>query len=312
MNAGGKGASMTGDARGTAVLMPGEHGVAAWGIEMRYHVAGRGPVCLIHPGGPGAGWEYMKMPKVEKFMTLVYLEPAGTGSSGRLDEPRGYNLDLYARLLEALIEHLEVRKVHLLGHSHGGFVAQRYALRRPERLSGLILYDTSPTTKEDFWAEVEENLGRFAERNSGEPWLEDVMSALEEETSVATSESATDEQLTRIFRRQLPVYVADYAGRKDEFAQLTDSLRLYSGPGRGEEPAPLDTRDELGSIAVPTLILVGGHDPICSPRWARVLHEGIAGSELAVFGRSGHFPHLEEPEAFAGKIREWLERIAHS
>ena len=46
-------------------------------------------------------------------------------------------------------------------------------------------------------------------------------------------------------------------------------------------------------------------------RWARVLHEGIAGSELTVFGRSGHFPHLEEPESFSGAIREWLGRSAY-
>ena len=252
------------------------------------------------------------MPEVEQHLTLVYIEPIGTGSSGRLADPRGYTLDRYARYVGGLIEHFELGTIRLLGHSHGGFVAQRYALQHPERLSGLILYETSPTTTEDLLADVNENLGRFAERHAGEPWLADVMSALEEEMSVASDESASDEQLTQIFRRQLPVYFADYSGRDREFAPLAARLRLFSGPGRGEEPAPFDMRDKLGSITVPTLIIVGEHDPICSPRWARILHEGITGSELAVLKRSGHFPHLEEPEAFAGTISEWLERVPQS
>ncbi len=293
----------------TAALAPGEHGITIDGIEVRYHVAGQGPVCLVHPGGPGVGWEYMKMPKVGECLTLVYIEPIGTGCSGRLAEPRGYVLDRYARYVDGLIEHFGLGKVCLLGHSHGGFVAQRYALQHPERLSGLILYETSPTTTEDFWADVNENLGRFAERHAEEPWLADVMSALEEEMSVASDEHASDEQLTQIFRRQLPVHFANYSGREREFAPLAARLRLYSGPGRGEESVPFDMRDKLESITVPTLVLVGEHDPICSLRWARVLHEGIAGSELAVFERSGHFPHFEEPEAFSTAIREWLERI---
>jgi pimeloyl-ACP methyl ester carboxylesterase len=34
-------------------------------------------------------------------------------------------------------------RVHVLGHSHGGFVAQQYALDHPDRIAGLVLYDTS-------------------------------------------------------------------------------------------------------------------------------------------------------------------------
>ena len=307
-----KDVSITGEMTETGALTPGEHSATTCGIEVRYHVAGRGPTCFVHPGGPGVGWEYMKMPQVEEHLTLVYIEPIGTGSSGRLADPRGYILDRYARHVDGLIEHLELGKVCLLGHSHGGFVAQRYALQHPERLSGLILYETSPTTTEDFWADVDENLGRFAERHAEEPWLADVMSALEEEMSVASDENATDERLTEIFRRQLPVYFADYSSRERELVPLAATLRLFSGPGHGEEPAPFDMRGKLESITVPTLIIVGGHDPICSLRWARILHEGISGSELAVFERSGHFPHFEEPEAFAGAIREWLERVPQS
>lgn len=291
----------------TEALAPGEHSVTIDEVEQRYHVAGRGPVCLAHSGGPGVGWEYLRMPEVERYMTLVYIEPIGTGNSGRLVDPRGYTLDRYARYVDGLIEHLGLEKAYLLGHSHGGFVAQRYALQRPERLAGLVLYDTSPTTTQDFYADIGENLNRFAERHADEPWLADTMAAWQE-VFVATADSnVSDEQLTSILHRMFPIYLADYVGREHEFAPLAAKFRLFAGPGHGEEPAPFDVRGELSSIEIPTLIVVGRHDAICSLRWARLLQEGISGSELAVFERSGHFAHFEEAEFFSQVVRRWLE-----
>ena len=43
-------------------------------------------------------------------------------------------------------------------------------------------------------------------------------------------------------------------------------------------------------------------DFICGEKWARQLHDGIPGSQLVVFGESGHFAHLEEPEAFFAAV----------
>lgn len=289
-------------------LAPGEHTASIDGLEQRYHVAGGGPVCLAHSGGPGVGWEYLRMPEIERRLTMVYIEPIGTGDSGRLADARGYTLDRYARHVDGLIEHLGLEKAYLLGHSHGGFVAQRYALQHPGRLAGLLLYDTSPTTTEDFYDDIGENLGRFAERHADEPWLADTMAAWQE---VFAASNLSDEHLTSILRRMLPVYFADYAGREHEFAPIVAQMRAFAEPGRVEEPAPFDARSERASIMVPTLIIVGRHDAICSPRWSRLLQEAIPGSELAVFERSGHFAHLEEPEAFSRVIRGWLETIAH-
>jgi len=287
-------------------MTPGTNVVMIDGLEQRYHVAGRGPVCLVHSGGPGVGWEYLRMPAVERHLTLVYVEPIGTGDSGRLADPRGYTLDRYARHVDGLIDHLGVDRAHLLGHSYGGFVALWYALRHPERLAGLILYDTSPTTTDDFVADIEENFARLPERHAGAPWLPDAMAAWGMEPAASADPSTTDEEITRILRRGLRVYFADYSGREREFAPVLDDLRVFMAPSRGEEPAPYDVRDQLPSITVPTLVLVGRHDPICSVRWATALHDGIPGSALTIFEHSGHLAHIEEPDAFAEAIREWV------
>jgi proline iminopeptidase len=53
---------------------------------------------------------------------------------------------------------------------------------------------------------------------------------------------------------------------------------------------------------VPVLVIVGAYDFICGEKFARQLHDGIAGSELVVLADSGHFGHLEEPERFFGSV----------
>ncbi len=64
----------------------------------------------------------------------------------------------------------------------------------------------------------------------------------------------------------------------------------------------------LGEISGPTLILVGQDDFICPPSPAKIMHERIPNSELVVFERSGHFPYLEEPDAFLDAVCGWLRR----
>ncbi|MGW1886623.1 alpha/beta fold hydrolase [Streptomyces sp. NPDC001970] len=90
-------------------------------IEHRYHVAGTGPVCIAHSGGPGTSWEYLRMPLLERSLTMVYAEPVGTGASGLLADPREYTLATYTHFLHAVIEPLALPDTVLLGHSHGGF-----------------------------------------------------------------------------------------------------------------------------------------------------------------------------------------------
>src|SRR5262245_29458875 len=57
-------------------LATGEHRFTSDGVELAYHVAGAGPPCIVHPGGPGMEWSYLRMPELERRLTLVYLEPA--------------------------------------------------------------------------------------------------------------------------------------------------------------------------------------------------------------------------------------------
>jgi len=284
------------DAIGADPLRPGPHTLDVNGIAQRYHVHGSGPVCLVHPGGPGVFWECLRMPAVEQHLTMVYVEALGTGESGCLGtHPHGYTRSLYAEALDRLIDHLGLAKVYVLGHSHGGFVAQRYALDHPGRLAGLILYESAPVTGEEHGAEAMRQVGEFARRNAGNPELPGVLKALQSVPAISD-----DDELTAALRGLLPAYFADYWRREQEFASFRAGVAVSYISSLDADLAPdiIDDRELLPSIAIPTLVIVGRHDVICGVRWAHDLNKLIAGSQLLILENSGHLGHVEEPDQF--------------
>lgn len=272
----------------------GSHSASINGIEQSYHVFGQGPICVALSGGPGIDWAYLRMPELERHLTMIYVEPIGTGASGRLAEhPNGYSVARYSEQVEALLSTLDLDKVLLLGHSHGGFVAQNLALRDPARLAGLLLYASSPVTGAPFMEYASHNIGEFVASHVGTRDIEKVAAAWQ-----AIPAMRSDDDYTAVMRDLLPAYLGDE--RRDE---LVDRLRpvlratLVSGDAQ-----PFDVRPQLSTLDLPTLILVGKHDFICGPRWAELLKELLPDAKLVNFEKSGHFAHLEQEEKFAEAI----------
>lgn len=286
-------------------LTPGPHQVDVDGLTQRYHVHGSGPVCVAVPGGPGVDWASLRTPELEEFLTMVYVEPLGTGDSQRLpSHPHGYTRERYTRSLTGLLDRLALPRVFLLGHSHGGFVAQHFALNHPDRLHGLVLYESAPVTGPEHMAEAAAKVDAFGRRNQGRPELPSALAALQ-----AVGSSSDDASVTAALRGLLPVYFARYWDREDEFRAFRSTVTCSYVSTRHEtgEPDVIDDRDALPGLTVPTLVLVGRHDVICGPRWAEELHTLIPGSRLAVLEDSGHLGHVEEPEAFARAVRGFVE-----
>lgn len=285
-------------------LSPGAHSFQLAGVTQRYHVHGRGPVSVAHPGGPGVSWEHLRMPLLEKHLTMVYVEPIGTGGSGRLpSHPHGYTRDRYSRFLDALLNRLGVPEVHLLGHSHGAFVAAYHALHRPERLAGVVLYGGAPVTGPEHGQEAARRVQEFAAKYAGHPGLPEVLAAFG-----AMSSMTDDASTLAVLRGVLPSYIADYWEKEEQFAPLRDALRVTYISGLDEDLSPelIDDRAALKGLKTPTLVIVGRHDVICGPRWSQELHELIDGSRLVVLENSGHMGHIEEPELFSDAVRDFV------
>ncbi|OHV48753.1 hypothetical protein BCD48_14595 [Pseudofrankia sp. BMG5.36] len=234
------------------------------------------------------------MPLAERGLTMAYLEPAGTGESGFLTTEAGYDVATYVAHLDAVVRTFGGDPVFVLGHGHGGFVAQNYALRHPGRVAGLILYSTSPVADARTSASTRELLRRHAAENPAPGIL-----AAWDRTPGTSADEAT-ERLREIF----PAYFADYRRREAEFRHLRDRVRCWP-----RAQSDFDVRDGLPSITAPTLVTAGAHD-VFWPDAAEALRWGIPESRLVTFPESGHLAHLEEAERFAHVLLEFTRRVS--
>jgi pimeloyl-ACP methyl ester carboxylesterase len=265
---------------------------------------GTGPVLVCHPGGPGFSASYFAdLAGLWERFTLVMLNPRGTGGSDRPSDSGAYQIDDYVADMEELRGHLGLEKLLLLGHSHGGVVAQAYAAAYPDRVQRLVLASSLAR----FGKEQETAMRAGMDKRSGQPWYADAAAALEEEQEVTF---ADDRQLTDLFFREVPLYFAHYgaveAGYADTLRAETinaDALRLFNEKIFNT----FDLRERLLNITAPTLVITGDDDFICGPVCAREMSAAIPLAREVIVGDSGHMIFVEQPQAFHDEVADFLE-----
>lgn len=285
-------------------LEQGTQRVAVQGGEVVIDVRGKGPPCFAHPGGPGLDSGYLHGSALEQHFTVIYVDPLGTGSSTKLAEPELYSIDRDVGVLESLRTRLGFDKLCLIGHSYGGFVVQSYAVAHPERVRGLFLYSTTPTTEPEWLADTLANLAWF----EGKAWFADASKAVEEE-----DQAADEAALNALLVRELKLFFADYDGRRADYDDIIRKLRV-SFPVARRRPlgkqGRYDVRGKLGRLhTTPTWIVTGDKDFSGGPVPSRWIQQSIADSKLIVIPNAGHFAHVEQPAAFGAAVEQFAAAL---
>jgi len=223
-------------------------------------------------------------------LRLVYYDHRGNGRSGR-PPIETLTLGQLADDGDALRSHLGYEKVAVLGHSFGGCIALQYALRYPQHLARLLLVGTTAA-----WDYAEEIVAELHQRAPGADVLTAFLDVPTDDAEFARSQKLVATTLG--FHTFDPLRVERLFGSTIWSAAACARSR--------ELMADCNVASRLGEIAVPTLILAGRHDFFCPPSQAARLHRGIRGSEMVVFERSGHYPFIEEADAFRSAVRRWL------
>jgi len=273
------------------------------GRRLAYRLSGSGPLLVCHPGGPGFSSRYFDdLAGLGEHFTLALLNPRGTEGSDRPGNPRAYETDDYVSDLEELRAHLGLGRMLLLGHSHGGVVAQAYAARHPERVERLVLASTLAR----FQADQQQAMEAAMQAKAAEPWYDDARAALEAEQA---GEWGSDEELARLALREMAFYFATFGELERDYLQILedevpvgDALKLFND----EVFTTFDLRPELAAITAPTLVITGEDDFITGPVCAREIAEGIAGARLVLLPDCGHFTFVEQPEHFAAEVAGFL------
>lgn len=172
----------------------------------------------------------------------------------------------------------------------------RYAARHPERLEGLILCCGAAVF--DYVADLQAGL---SERATPEQ-----LSALGEALTIREQD---DESFRRRSLELLPLYFArPLAAAREEIAnQLSFRARPFDLFKAAVLPS-FDARPDLSAIRQPTLVVAGGRDLIVPSAACRQLL-AIPGATHIELSESGHFPFVEQRDAFLAGIELWLDRL---
>jgi haloacetate dehalogenase len=113
---------------------------------LAYEITGEGPAIVLLHGFPQcrAMWDGI-VPKLAGAFTCVTLDLPGYGESDGGQSVDAASFRAMAARVVALLDHLGLGRVHLVGHDRGGRLAHRLALDAPDRVASLVLMDIVPT-----------------------------------------------------------------------------------------------------------------------------------------------------------------------
>ncbi|MDT0327070.1 alpha/beta fold hydrolase [Nocardiopsis lambiniae] len=255
------------------------HVTASDGTRIWYDVLGEGDPLLLF-NGQSLDHEMWDGPHAALAgrHRVVRMDFRGTGGSGApLDQP--YTLDLFVDDALAVLDALGIDRAHVYGFSMGGKVAQRFAVRAPERLGALVLGATAPGGPHEVERPRESTL---ALRRAGTAAGREMIGPLFYSPGWADAHPDT---------------VARVLPRGPLRAQ-----RLHFGASGGH-----DGWDALPSIQAPTLVVHGEDDELTPVGNAALLAERIPNARLLVLPGLRH-GYLHEDEAKA--TREVLDFLA--
>jgi proline iminopeptidase len=273
------------------------------GRKLTYRQLGNGPVLVCHPGGPGFSSSYFgDLAGLWERFTLIEINPRGTGASDRPSDPRAYQIDDYVSDIEELRQHLGLNHIRLLGHSHGGVVAQAYAAKYPDHVSRLVLASTLTR----FGPEQDKAMRAGMEKRLDQPWAQDAFAALEAEQA---GQFEGDQELSELVLREYPLYFAHYGAIEAGYVDTlrteiinADALKLFNQ----EIFTTFDLRNLLPDITAPTLVITGDEDFICGPVCSDDICTGIKSARKVIVGDSGHMVFVEQPQAFHDEVADFL------
>jgi pimeloyl-ACP methyl ester carboxylesterase len=260
------------------------------GTKLHYEMAGTGvPLVLIHGWSfDSRCWESQFNTFAEKHRVLRY-DLRGFGRSDLPDVGEKYS---HTADLIALLDHLNIEKANILGHSYGGRIAFDFVFNYPERTISLILPDAAMDVT---------NLAATPNK--------DVLAWINDTWRVGREEGI--EEAKKIWVNGSPLKPAMSDPRSAPLVRRM--IEDYSGwhwvnddPHIGFVGYPLE---RLQEIKVPALIIVGELNPSIYHEWADAQNENIPNSKKVIIPDAGHALNIENPEKFNEFVLRFLSEI---
>jgi proline iminopeptidase len=278
--------------------------LAVNGTNLFVHREGAGPAAIVVHGGPVLDHGYLRpyLAPLGRDLELVYYDQRLSGRSDGVVDSASVRLATFVDDLEGIRAALGLERVHLVAHSWGGLIALSYALAHPERVHSLVLVGPNPPSAALWQAEQRAEAAALTPEDTAGAGALRASAAFE-----AQEPAAVEAVLKHAFRslfhdperaEALRFHIEpDYAERSRQFGYVLPDLTSY------------DLLDELAGLAVPTLLVYGADEP-GRRIGGDALVDALPHATRVIIERAGHFPFIEEPEAFLAAVRDFLAGIA--
>ena len=257
------------------------------------------PTVLVH-GGVGNTIEWADLAP-QLGASLVIPDRPGFGLSYPTDYRRlDFRADA-ARWLRELTDGLGVDQIDLVGNSMGGFFAIAFAAAHPDRVRKLILCGTAgglfpkPGLFLQLWAT---------------PGVGALISKIQFRDAEMLRKRAFGNYLAHPERvpadlLQVALLGINLPGTADTNQAIMQAVATI----RGWRPQ-LRLEGALATLSVPTLFICGDHDPLAGPDVGRDLATRMPDARITVITDAGHIPHLDQPDAVATALNQFLEQAS--
>src|SRR5215813_11886649 len=276
------------------------------GYRVWYRRLGSGgtPLLILH-GGPGGGHDYLEpLQALAADRPVVFYDQLGCGKSDQPTDRSLWRMERFVAEVDTVRRALSLERIHLLGHSWGGWLAIEYLLTQPRGVVSAVLASTSASIPQ-FVAEasrlkaalppsIYHTLQRY--ETAGDLHHPDYEAAtLEFYKRHLCRLDPWPEAVLRTVRNIEGNAVYETMNGPNVF-MVTGNLKNW------------DRLDRLSEITVPVLITVGRYDEI-TPTCAEAMHRRLPKAQLRVFEQSSHTAHLEEPETYRQVVADFLQRV---
>lgn len=229
------------------------------------------PLLLIH----GAGGSHLSWPPQIRRLLSHPVYAIDLPAHGNSESHAYQTISDYSSFLIKWIERMQLKKVHLCGHSMGGAIAMQIALQAPKIVQRLIIIGS-------------------AARLAVNPQL------LEQVAHPSTLPKAIELMLRWSFSAAAPQALVHQTAQR---LTATRPSVLYNDLLACDT---FDLRAEVSQITCPTLIMVGSEDKMTPPRSGKWLSQAIPQSQYIEIPQAGHMLPLEQPQLVADLITKFL------
>lgn len=262
-------------------------------FRIHYNDTGSGTqtVVMLHGSGPGAsGWANFNRniePLVAAGYRVLLVDCPGWSKSDPVVST-GSRSELNARVLKAVLDALDIGRVHLLGNSMGGHSAVAFALANPQRVGKLVLMGGGTGGPSQFVPMPTEGI-KLLNGLYREPTIENLKRMMN--VFVYDPSSLTDDLMQ---------------ARLDNMLARRDHLDNFVKSMQANPKQFTDYGARLGEISAPTLVIWGREDRFVPMDVGLRLIAGIPHAQMHIFNRCGHWAQWEHAEAFNRMVVDFL------